>query len=280
MKVFIIGLTLFTVLAALGVLVQWVRGTSGVNGSDMKMGQSVRLAERSFQDPATIDLANALWAGKPSRVRELLNQGGDVKAVGKQGMTLTHFALLAEKNAPEIMKTILEAGADPISRLADGNSVPRKAVQRDHADPRVVEILLDHGVSPNWFPTLGPYSEASLLEAAIGGNNREVVKLLIARGANLNYVNPFQGSALHSALNGLRLAIAADLVEAGIDLTLRSHTSPLIENPRIVPRTALEEFCLHEGGRRSTNPLPEVAQGWRLLTEALRKRGVEMPCGL
>ena len=112
------------------------------------------------------------------------------------------------------------------------------------------------------------------------GRNLPVIKLLVERGADLNYVHPFSGSALHFALDGIDFYIPAYLVEAGIDLKLLNNTSPEIKNPRAIKQTAIEDFCETEGGKRGNDPLPEIAAGWRVFTAALARRGVTMPCGL
>jgi hypothetical protein len=237
-------------------------------------------ADKVFEDRGTAQLAEAAKDGNLERIGALLNAGANIKAVGKQGMTVTQFALLARKNSPQVMAAVLRAGSDPVSMLSDGNSVPQYAVSRDNADPEVVRVLLEHGIPPNWFPPTGPYRERSLLQSAVMGHNLPVMKLLIERGADLNYVNPFDGSALHYALSGTDFFMAAYLVEAGIDLNLRDHTSPEIKNPRIIARTAIEQFCKFEGGKRGAHPLPRIAEGWQAFTAALAKRGVAMPCGL
>ncbi len=111
------------------------------------------------------------------------------------------------------------------------------------------------------------------------GHNLPVIKLLVERGANINYVHPISGSALHYALSGTDFYMAAYLVEAGIDLKLLDGTAPEFKNTRAQMQTAIEKFCYFQGGKRF-DPLPEIADGWRIFTAALAKRGVTMPCGL
>lgn len=241
-------------------------------------GNTMSQASQVFESAPVVQLAQAAEAGDLERLRQLVKQGADVKAVGEQGMTVTHFALRARKNAPQVMAELLSAGANPISLLYSGDSVPRYAVIRDHADPQVVQVLLDHGVSPNWRPESGSYSQQSLLMAAVSGRNLPVMRLLVQRGAELNHVHPISGSALHLALDGTDFFMAAFLVESGIDLALKNNTSPKIKNPK--QSTAIERFCRLEGGKRGANPLPEIAAGWQAFTTALAARGVRMPCGL
>ena len=239
------------------------------------------VAERVFRDPTTVQLAERVQRGDLDGVRRMLAAGAKVDEVGTGGLTLPHMALLAKSNGPQVMSLLLEAGADPISLLANGRSVPQYAAMRDNADPETMIVLLAHGVSPNWVPpTDAPWRERSLLQRAVMGGNLPVVKVLVQHGADINYVDPVSGSALHFALSSTDFAIAAFLVDAGIDLELRNKTAPEFQGSKVVPQTALEQFCLKQGGQRGDNPLPEVAEGWRAFTEALAKRGVTIPCGL
>ena len=243
-------------------------------------GHAMITTDKVFDDPQVAKLANAAQDGDLDRIQQLIKAGAPVRFVGREGLTVTHYALRARRNAPQVMELLLKAGADPVSMLSNGESVPSYAVSRDNADPEVVKVLLAHGIGPNWFPSVGVYHDLSMLQAAIMGHNLPVIKLLVERGADLNYVDPFSGSALHYALNGTDFYMAAYLVEAGINLKLLDNTSPEIKNPRAVRRTAIEKFCHFDGGRRGDDPLPEIADGWRLFTAALARRGVTMPCGL
>ena len=244
------------------------------------IGGSMITTDKVFADPRVAQLANAAQDGDLARIEKLIKAGAPLKFVGQEGMTVTHYALRARRNAPQVMELLLKAGADPVSMLSDGNNVPHYAVSRDNADPEVIKVLLAHGIGPNWFPSTGVYHDMSMLQASVRGHNLPVIKLLVERGADLNYVDPFSGSALHYALLGTDFYMATYLVEAGINLKLLDSTSPEIKNPLAIKQTAIEKFCKFQGGRRGDDPLPEIADGWRVFTAALAKRGVTMPCGL
>jgi ankyrin repeat protein len=232
-----------------------------------------------FTDPVVVELADACMDGNTNRVAALLQKGVDVRAVGKLGMTIPHFALLARKNGPQVMKQVLDAGGDPVSVLDGGETLPIYAVSRDNADPEVVRVLLDHGISPSWRPPKEPFTHTSLLMGAISGHNRPVVRLLLQHGADVNYVDGFSGSALHRAMTAYEFGIAADLVDAGIRLDLTTNSRPGAK-PTAPRKTALVQYCEDEGGKRGANPLPEIAAGWRELEAALARRGEKMPCAL
>ena len=241
--------------------------------------QAMPYPNKVFTDPAVIKLADACLDGSPERVSALLHQGANVRAVGKLGMTVPHFALLARKNGAQVMKLVLDAGGDPVSLLEGGETLPVYAVSRDNADPEVVRQLLDHGIDVNWHPPKEPFSRTSLLIEAISGHNRAVVRLLLQRRADVNHVDGFNGSALHHAMNAYEFGIAADLVDAGIRLDLTTNTWQGAK-PNVPHKTAFEQYCEYEGGKRGANPLPELAAGWRELEAALSRRGEKMPCSL
>lgn len=252
-------------------------GAAAPSSATLPSSESMNDLADIFPDPLVQQLAHAARMGDLPRIEQLLSQGADVRLVGRHGMTVTHWALRAPKNAPQVMKRLLQAGADPVSMLATGDNVPSYAVMRDRADPEVVKVLLDHGISPNWFPPDDPERETSLIMKAVQGHNLPVIKLLVERGANINHVNPISGSALHYAL-GFQFDVAAYLVDAGIDLSLKSYTSPAIRNPK--PKTALEWFCATEGNQRGANPPEGMREKWDAFQAALARRGVSMPCGL
>ena len=231
--------------------------------------------ERVFSDPHAVALAGAVAKGDVETVRHLLASGVDARAKGASGMTLTHFALYAKANGPDVLKLLLHAGADPISRLEDKNDVPHYAAARDDADPAFLAVLLDAGVSPS---LVGGGENNSLLDAAVSGRNEAVVKLLLARGADVNYNHPFSGTALHTAVNISDYRIATLLLNHGANPLLRNKQSPLID--RDVPkRTPAEIYCIHNSGRNRYATPRELAE-FNEMKEAFARRGVILPCGI
>jgi hypothetical protein len=229
-------------------------------------------SQKVFTDPRDIALGNAIEASDLARIAELRAQGASFRSVGRKNFTFAQVALHAKQHAPEVMDLVLSGGADPLLAVDGGDPVPVYAVVRDHADPAVVDVLLRHGVSPDWHRT-DEDDAYPLMFHAIMGNNEAVVDLLIRRGAKLSYVHPISGSALHMTLDGsLHFDIAARLVDAGIDLSLRDHG--LHDSA-----TALERYCLNQ--RDFPQPLNDetMAAGRRFLA-ALARRGAKLGCRL
>jgi len=135
------------------------------------IGASMITTDKVFADPRVAQLANAAQDGDLTRIEKLIKAGVPVKFVGQEGMTVTHYALRARRNALQVMELLLKAGADPVSMLSDGNNVPHSAVSRDNADPEVVKVLLAHGIGPNWFPPPNSdYHELSMLHGSHHGS--------------------------------------------------------------------------------------------------------------
>ena len=231
--------------------------------------------ERVFSDPHVVALAGAVAKGDVETVRQLLASGVDARARGASGMTLPHFALYARANGPAVLKLLLHAGADPISRLEDKNDVPHYAAARDDADPAFLAVLLDAGVSPS---LVGGDRENSLLNAAVSGRNEAVVKLLLARGADVNYNHPFVGTALHTAVTIADYRVAALLLNHGANPHLRDNQSPLVE--KSIPRnTPAEIYCLYQSGHHRYATPQQLAE-FQEMKEAFARRGVILPCGI
>jgi ankyrin repeat protein len=89
------------------------------------------------------------------------------------------------------------------------------AAQHGHAD--VVKLLLDAGEDPNRFNPDGFHSHSTPLHQAVWSNHRDVVELLVARGAKLNLRDTiYDSTPLGWAEYGERTEIAG---------FLRQHTT-------------------------------------------------------
>ncbi len=231
--------------------------------------------EKIFNDSRVVALARAVAAGDITQCQRLLASEVDVKAKGASGMTLPHFALYAKSNGPAVLRALLKGGADPISRLENGEDLPHYAASRDNADPEFLAVLLDAGVSANF---IGGAEDNSLLDAAVSGRNIPVVQLLIARGANVNYNDPFVGTALHTAVVIPDYRIATILLEHGADPNLKDNQDPTIA-PSVPRLTPAEKYCRFLSGKR-THPFPERLSQFEAMKAAFAKRGVTFPCGI
>ncbi|GHG89088.1 ankyrin repeat domain-containing protein [Comamonas sp. JC664] len=164
----------------------------------------------------------------PERVKELLSQGADVHVRGDSGSTLLHFAVLApyqqEHPLPslDVVRTLLEAGADPNARddhaqtpllralpydkdnagqeqraleiiqvlRSAGAKVPsdvkdgRAAVFR-MSSPRLYQELLDAGAPIDARDDI----DATPLHRAASYGHVPIAELLLSRGAEVNAID-------------------------------------------------------------------------------------------
>ncbi len=86
-------------------------------------------------------------------------------------------------------------------------------------NPRMIDIMLDHGADPNFVPLT---QHGSILEGAVMNKNLEIVKKLLDRGANPNLLSSHGGTALISAISTESLEMVQLLVEAGADLLTKN----------------------------------------------------------
>lgn len=134
------------------------------------------------------------------------------------------FAMWSQAFAMDIVRAVLNgdaatvqqylaAGADPNTMHLTGRSVLAVAVGKGHAD--VVDVLIKGGadIELGWPAT----NATPLLTAAMGGKD-EIVRLLIAAGANVNH-SDLGGTPLSMAIHGGHENVVRLLVNAGATIS-------------------------------------------------------------
>jgi ankyrin repeat protein len=121
-----------------------------------------------------------IWAaGDLERVRLLLARGADAKAVSQRGRTALYVAARSDASAPTV-KMLIASGADPNATDSLKATVLHAAVLGN--DTATIRFLLEAGADVNAVD-FGGFTP--LIHAASNGN-LEVAKLLLAKGANIN----------------------------------------------------------------------------------------------
>ncbi|KAK1531761.1 hypothetical protein CPAR01_11410 [Colletotrichum paranaense] len=142
-------------------------------------------------------------------LEEILKRGFDINTV-EPGATLLRLST----GHTEWMEVLLQHGADPNVKDSRGRTALHSAVIKPSLQP--CQLLLDHGAT----------LPRDILQSAIGfkGASMDMVKYLIEKGADLNYVRNiktgykiWQGTPLHVAAGTNRLDIAQLLLSAGAD---------------------------------------------------------------
>ena len=232
-------------------------------------------ADNYFTDPRVIELCQAIEVDDLKRMQELIDQGANVNAIGKDNMTPLLWAYPDLKF--ERFKMLLEAGANPnviaastvrpefqsfqprplplhsnLAAFDKGASVNLMAYQIH--DTRYWRAVIKHGGDVN---QIDPgRSKNSLLHIAFGSQWRyergwgsaeitAAVMALVKKGANLNALNNRQQPPLSLAISKGQYEIATFLVQSGAVLngrpTKRNGKYELVTMPpkagRNEPRT-------------------------------------------
>ena len=123
-------------------------------------------------------LMHAVLAAKsdPDIVRLLIDRGADVNAADKKGWTALHFA--AQAGNAELVRTLLESGAKPDPRDSDG-ATPLWRNLMSSTSMDIVRALVEAGADPNANDKTGTSSPLSLAQLM---GNKEAEDLMLKSG--------------------------------------------------------------------------------------------------
>ena len=189
-----------------------------------------------YRSNGVYSIPEAAEAGNVEVLAARIKEGANVNQIDELGNSPLHLA--ARKNATECLALLLQAGADPLLRNADGKTAMLLVtapdtirVLRDAMVQRRLEIEICHAVAngnlrplrtvlnnpqrkfnPN---ILDESNSMSLLMLACCQGDVELVKTLIAAGADVNYISPNRRSVLHIAVDHNQPAVVTALLQAG-----------------------------------------------------------------
>ena len=179
-------------------------------------------AKDYFESDLQARFADAVARGEEKQMRELLKQGADVNAVGRQEMRPLFWAL--SKQSVIGFGFLLENGADP--------NVQTKSLSGDTTPPSVMEaaalmenteylrLALKHGGNANFSAGIG---KDTVIYEAILNHRIGNVRTLIKAGADMNHRN-FSGiTPMMKAASIDQYDIVHLLLEAGADPTIKNR---------------------------------------------------------
>ncbi|MBT9489205.1 MAG: ankyrin repeat domain-containing protein [Rubrivivax sp.] len=220
-------------------------------------------------DPIAQDMATAATRGDVATLQQLKARGADVKVRGQRSLTLPHLALHAPN--PAALVWLVQQGADPVSALENGATVPHYALSKKDSEGKPtaawLEPLLKLGVSPNLIGDEGQYT---LLVGAAIFENLPAARALKQAGANMNLMpDPLKGTAIHLALTRRNLDMAADLADLGVDPRIGKRMGDATMN-------AAQQYCKFLGGRLIG---PNRQMAFSRMEKSFERWGLQMPCG-
>ena len=153
-------------------------------------------AKRDNGDTAlTMDGGN--WKDDPAVSDLLIKAGADVNAQNNDGETALHKAVY--KSRVSVVKTLLEHGAKTDIKDKDGDT-PLFAGNLSYSDAmdtvQIVDLFLTHGADTEIVSKYGN----TLIFFAIEGRNKDLLVMLIKRGANVNATGKIMGVDERSVL--------------------------------------------------------------------------------
>jgi uncharacterized protein len=204
-------------------------GTAGT-GAFLALILACPLLGTGVAAAADARLAEAAQARDVTTVRTLLQQGVDVDAPGRDGISALHWAV--HQNEIEIVRLLVDAGANVSAATPVGATPLYLASSGGY--PGILRLLLDAGADPNATDWTG---EPVLMTAARAGVP-EVVRLLLDRGAVIDATEPaYRQTALVVAVRENHPDVVRLLVERGasVEVQTRTGATPRWTLPNSVP---------------------------------------------
>jgi len=174
------------------------------------------MIERVQQAKKNKSLFEAVKKENIEKVRLLIAEGadldakwGDINTKEKTADTTPLFYSVNSNNM-DLVKLLVEAGAD----VNAGRQWPPLCQAVYANNTAIAEYLIDHGANVNYPEEMGP-----LQTAPYYSNNIEMVKLLIARGADIN--GGIVGTALHRTIWMERKDIFELLIQHGANVNVK-----------------------------------------------------------
>ena len=161
------------------------------------------------------DFYNAIRANDLARLQALVGGGADVNSRDSRGETPLMYA--AAVGSVEAMKFLVGKGAEVNAQTELGST----ALIWSSTDLAKVRCLLDHGANVNMATKRG---RTALFVAAMSDHSAEIVRLLVAKGADVKATDSFKNTTLSAAAVGNDTDTIGMMIEAGVDVNAAGVT--------------------------------------------------------
>ncbi|KAL8780135.1 MAG: hypothetical protein Q9213_006619 [Squamulea squamosa] len=162
-------------------------------------------------------LSIAAKAGSSISIRNLLEQNAvDLNATDRTGNSaLMHAAM---KDQHEIVRQLLDAGANPSMKDQDGGTALLRAI--DRGNTAVVEIMLDHDSVDD---SIRDNSGRTLLHGAATTGRADITELLMKKGLDKDAQDKNGKTPLHEASRTGEADVVTMLLAAGANKTIKDQ---------------------------------------------------------
>jgi ankyrin repeat protein len=176
-----------------------------------------------LQPPAASDggVYDAIRSDDLPRLQALVGTREAASAPGPFGHTPLMNAAIAGSAAA--MAFLIDKGADVNAQNAFGTT----ALTMSATDAAKVRLLLEHGANAN---AVSKQGRSALFVAAMSNPSADIVRLLVAKGADIRAKDAFQNTILTAATLGNDMATIRLVLDAGVDVNAAGVTgvAPLL----------------------------------------------------
>lgn len=171
--------------------------------------------------PQSDEVYAAVRTNDLARVKTLVGSAADANAKDEQGDSPLLYS--AAVGSADAMKYLLDKGADVNVQNGFGST----ALMISATDIAKVRLLVEHGADVNRASKQG---RTALFIAAMSDQSSEIVRYLVAKGANLKAKDAFGNTILTAAATGNDLNTIRIALDAGVDVNAAGPTglTPLL----------------------------------------------------
>lgn len=167
--------------------IQQAMQQSTTDDSEAEVDSEVPVSRRTRQprtprEPRQRTVVPNIFSRKLPEVKAAVEQGTDINSRDSNDRTPIVWACMNKKNdeATEIVKYLLEHGADPNSESKKGTPLLITAIRNDNYE--LAKQLLDHGANPD----CREYRKAKALWVAIDNRKANLIKLLLDHNVSVD----------------------------------------------------------------------------------------------
>ena len=158
--------------------------------------------------------------GKREIAALLISKGANVNLIDKDMNTALLLAINSREK--DLIKLLLDSSADVNHVNRDGDTALTKAVKANIFE--IVELLIKRGAKVNQKIGIVFSGKKSILMLAIENKSIDIAKILIASGADINYVDNSENTALIKAVEAIIFEISEILIKKGADVNQEIRT--------------------------------------------------------